>query len=461
MNIDDAIAGSLGDLVWSANAALRVTELVGGAALDPTVRDHLVAADSILDWVGDEAAAVFASRETLRDHFVSLPKGFQTVTILASPIFEGDQFLGYTGILRASELMSDQAARLKTVQAQRDLFQSALEASPINVTIADMSHPTEPLIYVNQAFCETTGYDREESVGRNCRFLQGRETDPAAVRRIRDALKEEKPLDIELLNYRKDGTPFWNALSIAPVYNDMGDVIASLGIQRDVTAERAVQQEELTRQRLESLGRLAGGFAGRIEGLVTPLLDEVKASNSSRSDIDRRTAAFQTLIKDMKSIAGVGKENLSPIDLCSALQDVSEVVQEILPQGVTIDLRLPTDLENFPCLVRQEDLREILLGLCFNSSQAMRNLGTITISVGFTQERALIDVIDSGPGIPAEILDKIFDPFFTSWSEQSGSGLGLSVVHAVITSLRGSIEVHSTGPLGTTFRVTLWRSEAG
>jgi phosphoserine phosphatase RsbU/P len=119
-----------------------------------------------------------------------------------------------------------------------DLKERALAAAGEGITIADARLPDMPLIFVNPAFEQVTGYSREEAIGYNCRFLQGPDTDPKAAETIRTAIREQRPCVVEILNYRKDGTPFWNRLTITPVYDVDGTVTHYIGIQLDVTARR-------------------------------------------------------------------------------------------------------------------------------------------------------------------------------------------------------------------------------
>ncbi len=124
------------------------------------------------------------------------------------------------------------------------LLERALGAAGEGIVIADARLPDMPLIFVNAAFEGVTGYTRAEALGRNCRFLQGPGSDPAALAAIRTALAERRGVVVELLNYRKDGTPFWNRLSITPVFDEAGEVTHFIGVQSDVT-ERRLAQERL------------------------------------------------------------------------------------------------------------------------------------------------------------------------------------------------------------------------
>ena len=127
----------------------------------------------------------------------------------------------------------------------------ALDVSAEGITIADARRPDRPLIYANEGFGRMTGYPVAEVMGRNCRFLQGPGTDSASAAEIRAALAESRECVVEILNYRKDGTAFWNRLSITPVRDPSGEVTHFIGIQSDVTARR--QAEDGLRAAKEAL----------------------------------------------------------------------------------------------------------------------------------------------------------------------------------------------------------------
>jgi sigma-B regulation protein RsbU (phosphoserine phosphatase) len=135
------------------------------------------------------------------------------------------------------------AARLqaRALADQLTLKDRALDVAAEGITIADAGLPDRPLVYVNQGFERMTGYAVAEVLGRNCRFLQGPGSDPAAVAEIRAAVAGQRECIVEILNYRRDGTTFWNRLSITPVRNDLGEVTHFIGIQSDVTARREAE----------------------------------------------------------------------------------------------------------------------------------------------------------------------------------------------------------------------------
>ena len=120
-----------------------------------------------------------------------------------------------------------------------DITKAALlsdEEREQSVVITNPALPDNPMIFISDEFEIQTGYSAEEALGRNCRFLQGPETDPKAVEAIRDALKTESPITVDILNYKKDGTKFWNRLRIRPLYSEDGKVMFYAGAQNPIDA---------------------------------------------------------------------------------------------------------------------------------------------------------------------------------------------------------------------------------
>jgi PAS domain S-box-containing protein len=155
--------------------------------------------------------------------------------------------------LMSSDSASGRRLDTEQAQAQLELKDRALAASAEGITIADAKLPDQPLIYANAGFERLTGYSVAEVLGRNCRFLQGPATDAAVVDTLRTAIREQRVVTVQLLNYRKDGTPFWNRLSITPVQDSSGVVTHFIGVQSDVTAEKEARDAlQDANQRLEA-----------------------------------------------------------------------------------------------------------------------------------------------------------------------------------------------------------------
>ncbi len=172
----------------------------------------------------------------------------------------------------------------------------ALAEAPIGITIAT-AEPDRPLIYVNDAFEELTGYSESDALGRNCRFLQGPGTDPMVVEEMRAGLDAAVPVSVELLNYRKDGIPFWNKVDIAPIADEGGTVTHFVGFQTDITPRKEAEFTARAhaaefKEEHEHLEHVLE----RLHGLINDIT-EVLVTAATRSDVERevceRVAATQ------------------------------------------------------------------------------------------------------------------------------------------------------------------------
>jgi PAS domain S-box-containing protein len=245
--------------VTFANTA--AVELAGNVAL-PVDVDTWGAAAGLTDLAGKPLASsrgplsTVAQGRPVTGEAVRLSPGRSTDWRRADA-YQGadDQLLWVTGFPLSQAGSDEQLAlvvflQLDPVEEAGDpdaylqaLRERAVIATDITFTITDPRQPDNPLVWVNPSFTRVTGYESDEVVGRNCRFLQGPATDPEAVTAIRAAVAERRTVTTTLLNYRKDGTAFWNQLSISPVFDGSGDLVSFVGVQTDVTERVRVERE--------------------------------------------------------------------------------------------------------------------------------------------------------------------------------------------------------------------------
>ncbi|WP_424006991.1 PAS domain S-box protein [Haloferax denitrificans] len=146
------------------------------------------------------------------------------------------------------------ASRSETLETRLSVRERAMDEAPVGIVLTDPHAADNPIVYANEQFTELTGYGRDEALGRNCRFLQGEATDEASIAELRAAVEDREPVTTELLNYRKDGTEFWNRVRVAPIFDDDGGIDFFVGFQDDITPRKTY--EELLRSntaRLEAL----------------------------------------------------------------------------------------------------------------------------------------------------------------------------------------------------------------
>ncbi|MGM0521675.1 MAG: EAL domain-containing protein [Pseudomonadota bacterium] len=156
------------------------------------------------------------------------------ISMINTPIIVNGEIEGVYGIGQDITASRAQQTQLRTLER-------CVEASVNGIVIADATQPDQPIIYANSAFSHMTGYSQDEIIGRNCRFLQGEESDPQVVSRIRGHVKAQRDIHVTLCNYRKDGTLFWNDLYIAPVRDEAGHIAHFVGVQHDITEHKAFE----------------------------------------------------------------------------------------------------------------------------------------------------------------------------------------------------------------------------
>jgi len=166
----------------------------------------------------------------------------------------------------------------------------AVDEAPVGITISDPAHPDNPIVYLNDAYEEMTGYDSDSVLGRNCRFLQGPDTEDEPVMEMRQAIDDQEPVSVELLNYREDGTPFWNHVTIAPIFEGE-ELRYFVGFQNDVTDRK--EAEAMAQQRADSLREERQALElvlGRVSGLVNEI-SRVLVNAGDREQIEREVCA--------------------------------------------------------------------------------------------------------------------------------------------------------------------------
>ncbi|PSP75609.1 bacterio-opsin activator [Halobacteriales archaeon QS_1_68_20] len=169
-----------------------------------------------------------------------------------------------------------------------ELKERAMDEAPVGITITDPDRPDNPLIYVNESFERMTGYAAEEALGRNCRFLQGEGTDPDAVAELREGIAAAEPVTVELRNYRRDGEPFWNEVTVAPLRDEDGEVTHFVGFQVDVTRRKEAQLA-LSAER-ERLDRLVDRINGLLADVTELLMQGVDRAETERAIVERVAA---------------------------------------------------------------------------------------------------------------------------------------------------------------------------
>ena len=349
--------------------------------------------------------------------------------------------------------------------AELVLRDRAMRAIPQGVTIVDARAPGRPTVYVSPSFEALTGWTAEDMTGTACAVLEGPETDPEAVARVHEALETGSKCSVELLNYRKDGSTFWNALSLSPVVDEDGELTHFVCVVEDVTEKREVGERIRESQRLEALGQLAGGVAHDFNNLLTVIMGNAflavqTADLDVRRGLDDILAAGDratVLVRQLLAFSRQQPIEPGPVDLNEVITDARRMLDRLIEATVEVHYELADT--PVPVVVDRSQIEQVIVNLAVNGRDAMPDGGRLTIRTGIANGTGpavgTLTVEDTGEGIPEELRDRIFTPFFTTKEVGRGTGLGLAAAYGIVDTAGGEISVDSAVGGGSVFKIRL------
>jgi PAS domain S-box-containing protein len=355
---------------------------------------------------------------------------------------------------------------------QDNIFFAAVEMTRMPMVVTDPRQHDNPIVFTNGAFRDLTGYDPDEILGRNCRFLQGVDTDRSTVNELREALAENKAVAVDILNYKKDGTSFWNGLFIGPVFDKEGELLYFFASQLDITSRRTTEMSNAQAQKMEAIGQLTAGLAHDFNNLLQVAIGNQEIALKSLSDPDltgkmlvKSQTALQKATKlTQQLLAFARKQRLEPrnINLNNRIIAFSEIVASTL--GGKIELRFDLRHGLPECCIDPSQFEVALLNALINARDAMPNGGTITIGSSVMRDKQKIDahrllggqyvvicISDTGEGMSRDVMERATEPFFTT--KGPGTGLGLAMVHGFVEQSHGRLQLDSEVGKGTHVRM--------
>ena len=371
-----------------------------------------------------------------------------------------------------------------------------LESIAVNANDAILITQAEPveepgprIIYANKAYLDMSGYTLEEVMGKTPRIMQGPDTDPASRESIRTALKRWKPVLVELLNYHKDGTPFWVELSIVPVADESGWFTHWVSVQRDVTARKETEEKlkrtgeeaERAREEAENANRAKSEFLSRMSHeLRTPLnailgfgqlleLEEQNANN--RESTEQILKAGRHLLELINEVLDVSRIETGRMALSLEAVGIGEIGRETLdlvrPMAAQHNVHLSATAVFDSALSMVGDrrrIKQVLINLLSNAIKYNHAGGHVTLwaetrastpaEEGFENGWLRLCVTDTGKGISPEKRERLWVPFDRLDAESSGiegTGIGLALSRRLAQAMGGDLDIESEGGAGSTF----------
>ena len=359
----------------------------------------------------------------------------------------------------------------RAAEESRSRLAEAVDQVQEAVLIADRRGTIE---YVNAALAAMTGYSREESIGQPVRMLLEKEQEAHFDQQIEELVNQGEVWRGRLVNRRRDGSLFMAATTVSPVRDSGGAITHFISVQRDITHEAEVETRMRQAQKMEAIGTLAGGIAhdfnnilGGIVGFTDMALLYAEPGSEVHGNLlhirqgGRRAA---DLVQQILTFSRQSAAEKVPVLIAPIIRESLKLLRASLPATIAIDQQLTG--ADVRVLATPVQIQQIVMNLCANAFHAMREQGgTLTIRLAEADAdadggRLSLTVADTGQGIDHDLLDRIFTPFFTTKKPGEGTGMGLSVVHGIVTDLGGEISVQSEPGRGTTFVVLLPSTEA-
>jgi PAS domain S-box-containing protein len=374
-----------------------------------------------------------------------------------------------------SQMLARRVDELQQAEAKLHLKSVALEAAANNIIITNREGTIE---WVNPAFLTTMGFSSEEVLGANPRIMKSGVHDPAFYQQLWDTILTGHVWRGEVVNKSKQGNFLTFQVAITPLRDDAGAITHFIDIMQDISEQKRMEVELRQAQKMEAVGRLAGGVAHDFNNMLNVILINAELSLLSNDlPASQRKFILEILQAGERSadltrqlLAFSRKQPAQPksIDLNQAIEENRKILLRMIEGDIELDFRPAQALD--PVFMDPSQISQILTNLVINARDALPGAGTISIETANVQvddDSPLINwglppghfvrltVSDTGTGMDAHTLEHLFEPFFTTKGEGRGTGLGLATVYGIVKQNNGAISVYSNLGLGTSIKIYL------
>jgi PAS domain S-box-containing protein len=406
------------------------------------------------------------------------------------------QFYNKTGKIRTG-LMSAEWLELEgrdwAISATIDITEQKKAEESIRSLVTAIEQTGEAIVvtdvdgaiqYCNPAFEKVTGYSKDEAIGANPRILKSGKHSAEFYEEMWATLMRGAVWSGHLTNQRKDGSLFEEDATISPIRDALDKLSGFVAVKRDVTERRQLEDQLRQAQKLESIGRLAGGVAHDFNNLLTVingygdfLLKGLKSGDRLRSYAEEiKTAGERAASLTNQLLAFSRKQVIEPkaVDLNAIIRESTVMLQRLIGDDIALQTHLDVSLGQV--MADPDQIHQVIVNLAVNARDSMPDGGaldteTLNVELGKDDSAAmhpdavpgryvLLSVTDTGHGMDEATCQRIFEPFFTTKALGKGTGLGLSTVYGIVRQSGGWINVWSEVGVGTTFKIYFPRMDA-
>jgi len=362
----------------------------------------------------------------------------------------------------------------KTAEEELRLLATAIEHAAEGVIVTDEKGIIR---YVNPAFEADTGYSRREIIGQDGKILKSDKWHEKLFDAISNMIAEGKTWKGRLVNRKKNGALFEVEASVSPVIDSTGKTTNFVIIWRDVTEANLLERRLRESQKLEAIGTLAGGIAHDFNNILSSIIgftmlamDQAPKNSQLHADLEKIYKAgvrARELVSQILTFSRQREQEKSPIRIEPIVKESLKLLRASFPSSIEIRQNIAPDLGTI--FADPTQIHQVFMNLCTNAAQAMEEKGGILeISLSNVEldsdfaynhpgvtpgPHVRLTVKDTGRGMEPEVIEHIFEPYFTTKEQTGGTGLGLALVHGIVASHNGTITVQSEPGKGSTFDV--------
>ena len=364
----------------------------------------------------------------------------------------------------------------KRAEEERMRLATAIEQAAEAIIITDANFI---ISYVNPVFTAMTSYEGTEVLGRHLSFLKSDKHDQNFYSDIRKTLLAGRVWSGRLTNRKKDGVLYEAEATCSPVRNESGAIINYVSIFRDITRQIKLEKELQHARKMEAIGTLSGGIAHDFNNILAAIVGHTELAcfktaddDPVRSNLDQVLQAStraRDLVRQILTFSRPSEQKRQPVSIVSIVEETLRLLRPSLPSTVKIRNEIALSPDDGVVFADPTQIQQVLMNLCTNAAHAMQARGGLlrvklsdTVVGGFPDSLhsglepgpyVCLTVDDTGHGIDASLIERIFDPYFTTKGVGEGTGLGLSVVQGIVRTNGGAITVHSKPGKGATFNV--------